>query len=76
MKNILGKPKADDPIREAVKEGAATAIKKRYPLMSKRRIRKAIDGLDKKLSNGKRKGLPLGNALSVILAPALLIIEL
>jgi hypothetical protein len=56
MKNILGNAKADDPFNEALKESATKAIKKRYPLMSKRKIRKAIDGLDKKMSTGKKKG--------------------
>jgi hypothetical protein len=59
MKNILGKPKDDDPIREAVKDSAVKAIKKRYPLAPKRGIRKAVDRLDKQLSSGRKKGLGL-----------------
>jgi len=57
MKNIMGKPKDDVVLREAVKETAAQAIKKKYPLVPKRTIRKKIDKLDRSLS--KKRGLGL-----------------
>jgi hypothetical protein len=48
-KSIMGKPKDD----ELVKEVAAQALKKKYPLVPKRAIRK---GVDKQLSKSNKRG--------------------
>lgn len=52
MAGILGKPKDD----EIMKEAAARVIKKKYPMIPKRAIKKGIDKTQKQL---KKKGITL-----------------
>ena len=59
MKNIMGKPKDDVIFKEAAKEGVVKAVKKKYPLVPERLIRKKIDKLDNKMSANKKKGFGL-----------------
>lgn len=51
-KSIVGKPKDE----EFLKEFAARAIKKKYPLIPKRVIRK---GIDQQLGKSNKKGIGL-----------------
>lgn len=51
----MGRPKDDTFMKEAAKETVVQAVKKKYPLVPKRMLRKKIDKLDKKLS--KKNGL-------------------
>ena len=51
MKNIMGKPKDDNIFKTAAKETAVKAVKKKYPLVPERMIRRQVNKLDKKLSN-------------------------
>ncbi len=50
MKNIMGKPKDDNIFKTAAKETAVKAVKKKYPLVPERMIRRQVNKLDKKLS--------------------------
>ncbi len=58
MNKIMGKPKDDVIVKEAAKEAVVKAVKKKYPLVPERAVRKKIDKLDKKIS-GKKKGFRL-----------------
>ncbi len=57
MKNIMGKPKDDDIIKTAAKEAVVKGVKKKYPLVPERMVRKQVDKLDKKLSKKSGFGL-------------------
>ena len=53
----MGKPKDDDIIKTAAKEAVVKGVKKKYPLVPERMVRKQVDKLDKKLSKKSGFGL-------------------